>query len=214
MFKLWEGKGTERFTSLLVLSIIILALGCKPPRDTFRGDAMSPDDQVFQEVELGSLGPNPCSPHEPEDPAFRGILINAPAVVRFKRGVRIEQDDTFAAIPICGYYILDVPYPPKYPSALEAMRLVAVNRETGEIRIGPVIDRGDEVPPPETAPLTKEELAGVSVAAYFNPNLAAFVPLPENPGVYDVRVELGQRGTEDFIQSNTVTIEIVEAQEN
>ncbi len=63
---------------------------------------MVASEEIFDEVELGSLTRNPCSPKEP-DHTFRGILINAPSKVTFKRGDKIGPKGVFAAIPICGY---------------------------------------------------------------------------------------------------------------
>lgn len=171
---------------------------------------MTIDDMDYQEIETGILGPTPCSPAEPADPLFRGILINAPHRVAFQQSQVVPQTEPFAKIPICGYYHIDVVYPPPYPSILDGMRLVAVNRGTKERYVGRVIDRSDAVPPPpEDAPFTQAELEGISVAAYFNPNLLEFVPLPQIPGVYDVFIELGDRTEPPFYRSNRVTIEIV-----
>jgi hypothetical protein len=175
-----------------------------------KGDAMTVTDEMFRDVETGVLGPTPCSPKKPADPSFRGILINAPKRVSFKKGFPGEGLGTFTTIPICGYYILDVPYPPKHESMLGALRLVAVNKDTGKKYTGPVIDRSDGVPPPKTPPFTEEQLRGVYVGGYFNPNLVEPVRLPEAPAVYDVHVELGNRGEGGFVESNTVTIEIHE----
>lgn len=171
---------------------------------------MTVDDEMFKDVETGVLAPTPCSPKKPADPTFRGILINAPKQVSFKKGAPGGRTGAFATIPICGYYILDVSSPPKFKSYLGTLQLVAVSRNTGRKYTGPVVDRRDGVPPPKTKPFTEEQLKGVYVGGHFNPNLLEFVRLPKTAAVYDVHVELGNHGEEGFFESNIVTIEIIE----
>ena len=204
-------KGAVRL--LFSLMWLMGSGGCLSPKTEVihmtKGDVMIIDDKVYEDIETGILGPTPCSPQKPEDPSFRGILINAPQRVTFIQGRLVPETNTFAKIPICGYYHLNVIYRPKYPSILEGMRMVAINTETQEKYVGPVIDCSDAVRPPKSIPFTKEELEGISVAAYFNPNLLEFVPLPEVPGVYEVYIELGEKGEDPYFRSNTVTIVIM-----
>jgi hypothetical protein len=176
---------------------------------------MITSNDVFKDVEFDSLIRNPCSPTEPDDLFFRGILINAPEKVIFKRGERVGPWKVFAAIPICGYYMLDITYPPKYtPSLLEAMRLVAVNRETRHVYTGYVIHPRPKVRSPNARSISEQGPAGMAAGGNFNPNLPDHVKIPETSGVYDVHVELGERDSEDFITSNVVTIEIAEEMED
>jgi hypothetical protein len=51
--------------------------------------------------------------------------------------------------------------------------------------------------------LREEDVKGLASGQYFNPNLADFAGLPEEPGTYDVYAEV--RGN----RSNVVTIEIL-----
>jgi hypothetical protein len=164
---------------------------------------MEIDQKLFLKVPLNSNEPNPCSPQQP-DPTWRGILIQAPKQVAFKRGEKVGKYDAFAAIPICGYYLLDVPAEPSD----EPMRLVAVDRRTGTVYSGDIVrlSRSPVKPPPPSEPLTAEELEGLAAGGYFNPNLANYVHLPEEPSVYNVHVELRE------FRSNPVIIEIVEAE--
>lgn len=166
--------------------------------------------EAYQNIETGILAATACSPARPEDPTFRGIRINAPQRVTFERGSIVPETRTFVKIPICGYYHLNAIYAAKDPSMLEGMRLVVVNVETKESYIGPVIDCSDTEPTPQTTPFTKEQLEGISTEAYFNPNLVEFVALPEASAVYQVTVELGEKGQDPYFHSNTVTIEILE----
>jgi len=207
--------GKKRVHLLLFQMWLILSGGCLSQQtdsiDMTKGANMTLNDNtVFNEIETGILGPTPCSP-QPPDPSFRGILINAPRVVTFKKGHVVPETRTFAKIPICGYYHINAIYPPpKYPSILEGMRMTAVNKDSQEMFTGPVIDCTDRELPPETTPFTKEELEGISVSAYFTPNLLEFVLLPEAPGVYEVYVELGEKGEDPYFRSNTVDIELME----
>ncbi len=163
---------------------------------------MKIDQKLFLNVPLNSNDPNPCSPPDP-GPDWRGIKIQAPEQVLFKRGERVGEYGAFAAITICGYYLMDVPTVPW----TQPMRLFAVDTTTGTGYSGDVIelDPSPEEPPPEDEePLSPEEVKGLASGGYFNPNLADFVRLPEEPAVYNVHVEY--RG----FKSNVVTVALVE----
>jgi hypothetical protein len=118
--------------------------------------------------------------------------------------VKVGEYGAFAAIPICGYYLLNVPAEPSD----KPMRLVAVDRRTGTVYSGDIVELNPSPasPPPPSEPLTAEELEGLAAGGYFNPNLADYVRLPEKPAVYNVHVELRE------FRSNPVIIEIVEAE--
>jgi hypothetical protein len=174
------------------------------PEQQQKGKQMALPDEMFEAVQVGSLGPNPCSPKEP-DPSFRGILINAPKQVSFKKGQRIGRLGAFALIQVCGYYHLNVPSPPKYDNIIEAMTLVATNIKTQQRYVGPMMEPDTVAPPPSREPPSREEVANISVAGYFNPNLADYVNLPLEPGTYDIHVEL------DEMKSNVVRIELLES---
>lgn len=168
-----------------------------------KGDKMAIPDEMFKNIQTGSLEPNPCSPKEP-DASFRGILINAPKQVTFKKGQSIGRLGAFAMIPICGYYHLNVPSPPKYNNIFEAMTLVAINTETKKMYAKPMMEPDTVIPPPRREPPPREVVANISVAGYFNPNLADYVTLPQVPGIYDIHVELEE------MKSNSVQIKLVE----
>lgn len=164
---------------------------------------MPVEDKMFDDVPLGSNEPTPCSP-EPPDPSFEGILINAPSRVSFEEGETVGRREAFARIPICGFYRLSPPSPPKYPTIQEGMVLVAVNTETGERYSGTLADPDPVAPPPDTEPPPADVLADIVVSGYFNPNLADYVPLPAEEAIYDVHVEL------DEMKSNVVRITVEE----
>lgn len=133
---------------------------------------------------------------------WRGIIIQAPKEVRFKRSVRVGLWGAFAAIPIRCYYELNVSTTPPE----QRMRLVAVDKRTGKVYYGYIV-KLDPHPIelfPDTEPLTDEEVKGLASGGYFNPNLADYVRLPEESTIYDVHMEC--KG----FKSNVVTIEIVE----
>ena len=170
------------------------------------------DDEKFKTVTINSRTHNPCSPEEPGH-RFLGILINAPKKVSFKKDNASERGKTFAIIPICGLYLLKVKDQAKYSGKVEeAMRLVAVSKETGKEYSGRLI-APEPVPTIPDAPLpslSPEQLADMATGGDFNPNLAEQVPLPAALGSYDVYVELGERDSDDYLKSNVVCIEIIE----
>jgi len=202
------GKIVNPWAPILAAWAVGLALGCTDA-ERRTGDIMATDDSAFAEVKLNSLEPNACSP-EPPDAAFRGILIRAPKRVTFDPDERVGDRDAFAAIPICGIYILDVGSMPPHDNTIEAMELVAVNDETEAEYTGRMMDPDPQVPPPADGlpPPDKAENVGVSVSGYFNPNLADYVALPEEPATYTVYVRLGEK-----ITSNEVKIELVEKED-
>lgn len=173
-------------------------------------DPIEMDEDIFAKVVFNSRTANPCSPQEP-DPEFLGILINAPKSVSFKAGERVGMDDAFAAIPVCGFYMLEMQYQRKYHDVVEAMRLVAVEKETGWEFSGSVMRPRPTIPNTKRPHVSDEQIRNMATGGYFNPNLAERVALPAVPGEYDVFVELGERDSEDFIKSNVVHITISES---
>lgn len=168
-----------------------------------RGQPGEIDDKLFDSVELRSTDPCPCSPPEPEDPDWSGILIRAPKRVVFKPGETVGEENAFARIPVCGFY--------QFPAAGEPasgggeMRFVAVHEVTKKTYSGPVFQKrpGETDPPPDTPPIDPKELEGMVTASYFNMDLAENVPLPAEAARYKVHVEAGRH------RSNEVAIEIV-----
>jgi len=161
------------------------------------------DPKLFLGVPLNTFERTQCTPPQP-DISWRGVVIRAPLKVSFKRGIHIGRTKAFAAIPICGLYVLDV----LWPLAEDVVLLVARDIRRGKIYSGAIvnIDPSPEKPPPERPPLRKEDVEGMATGRYFNPNLADFVKLPQEPGIYEVYAEV--RGN----RSNVVTIEIVEGE--
>ncbi len=153
----------------------------------------------FKKVRMNINEKNSCSPKI--DTPGLGLIINAPKKVKFKKGKLVDEFGAFAAIPICGYYNVEVVIGKEEP-----MKLVAVNRLTKEVYSGDIIvlDESPIVPPPKREPLKPEDVAGMTVGGYINPNLANFVKIPDESAVYDVHIEFRNR------KSNSVTIELIE----
>lgn len=195
----------------LIVVLFMMSAGClrQPIDDVNPDDSRSSkyeepmviDQKMFLKVPLNSNDKNPCSPLSP-GPKWRGIMIQAPRQVEFKRGVKVGEYDVFALIPICGFSQLDVPLRP----VQELMQLVAADKKTGDVYRADIVelDPSPIVPPPAGPPPAPADLKGVAVGSYFNPNLADYVSLPEKPGIYEVYVVFRK------VKSNVVTIEIVE----
>jgi hypothetical protein len=162
---------------------------------------MAVDQRQFSQLRFDSTEPNPCSPKDP-GPNWRGILIQAPMQVALKRDGGVGQQEAHAAIPICGYFMLAVTNTEKS----SPMTLVAINKLTKKVYSGAIVkqDPRPREPTPETEPVDPELLKGLASGGYFNLNLVEYVRIPARPAVYDVVVEYGG------VQSNTVTIEVVE----
>jgi len=163
---------------------------------------MEIDDSMFQEVQLNANKQYPCSPSPPGGD-WKGVVIRAPKMVTFKQGDAVGASGAFAAIPICGYSRVSASVEPEKP-----MRIVAVNSSTGTVYSGEIVelDPSPEAPPPfDEEPLSEEEVAGIDVGMYFNPNLADFVKIPHESARYNVHIEFRQ------YKSNVVTIDVVEA---
>lgn len=160
---------------------------------------MDMDPKEFLDVPLNVNQQHRCSPTH-SDPRWRGVLIRAPSVVRFKEGETVGDYDAFAAIPICGYFHMDI----QLGTPPEPMKLIAVDKRTKQVFSGPIIERDSspDLPPPGELPVTPRQVQGLSGGGYFNPNLADFVELPRASATYDVHVEY--RG----FRSNVVTIEL------
>jgi len=170
------------------------------------------DNESFNEVELDTFTSNPCSPREP-DPTFLGILLNAPQKIWFNKKQIAKNGAPFIIIPVCGFFMLEMEYQMKFFDVKKAMRLVAVDTETGKEFTGKAIKVSTAYPDQKKPKLSPEQIKGKATGGYFNSNLAERVPIPSKEGKYDVHAELGERDSENFITSNIVTVEIIEEKE-
>lgn len=161
---------------------------------------MEIEPRNFENIPLNSYEPSECSPESP-GPSWRGMVIRAPERVTFEKGRESSIDGAFAAIPICGYYLIEYSQMPE----AQAMRFVATDIGTGIRYFGDLLeqDESPEEPEPDDEPADPEELEGMASGGYFNSNLAHYVELPEASGLYDVYVEWGET------RSNVVRIEVV-----
>lgn len=172
------------------------------PAPQVRGKPGEIDDKLFESVDFGSTQSYACSPPEPEDPAWQGILIRAPKRIAFKPGETVGQRKAFARIPICGFFMFAAspgPAPTDQP-----MKLVVSDQRTKKTYAGMIVeeDPGHPEPAPEPPSVDPKDLEGLLSGGYFNVNLADYVRLPAEPGRYDVRVECGPH------RSNTVSVEV------
>ena len=205
----------QNISALLAIAALSLSVACfaqrarqqqttrKPTASASKKDKVKKMDQkIFKNVTLNTFQPTTCSPPQP-DPSWRGVVIQAPAKVGFKRGKPFAEG-AFARIPVCGVYRLNVPF----PIVEDVIEIVAKDKKTGKVYSGIVseVDDSPEELPPPAPPLTKEQVAGLASGRYFNPNLANFVELPHEPAVYEVHVKVRDA------RSNTVTIELVEGE--
>lgn len=171
-------------------------------------------DDPFKKIETDTFVQNRCSPQPPDDPNFRGILINAPGEVRFRPGDRIGPFGAFAFIPVCGFYRLGVAsMPPHATDFCDAFCLVARQHKTGLEFTGALVEPAQgalasEHPPVPDPSLERKVPPGFAVGGYFNVNAAQFVSLPPFSATYDILVELGDRDSDQFITSNMVTVKI------
>lgn len=174
------------------------------PRDPMSPDEM--DDALFDAVEFRSTEPWPCSPPEPEDPEWLGIVIRAPRRVIYTPGQAIGESGVFARVPICGFYLFGTARAGGVDYG--EMKCVARDVTADKSYFGAVFRKrsGDTDPSPEAPPVDPAELEGLVTGGYFNINLAENVPLPTRSGTYRVHVEGGSH------RSNEVTIEILSSE--
>ncbi len=160
---------------------------------------MTVSDAAFEQVELNSRERSACSPAEPRLP-WHGIVVQAPTQVGFKSGQPVA-DGTFAAIPICGFYRVDLG---KLIGGTPMMLVVTNLQDHTQYR-GAVLDEdpGHMEPNPNRRPIDPAKLEGMSTGSYFNPNLAKKVALPEVEATYEVHAEYGGA------VSNSVRISVV-----
>jgi hypothetical protein len=141
---------------------------------------------------------NACSPRQP-DSDWTGIIINAPGKVIFKEDEISVEYGTFVVIPLCAYYRMEVSSSPDE----KPKQIIAIDTDTGksysglilDVEEGPVFESEEKWDP--------EEVKGMFVSGYFNPNLAYHVHLPRESATYEVCVEW------KTYQSNKVTIQII-----
>ncbi|CAM2011234.1 hypothetical protein [Acanthopleuribacter pedis] len=156
----------------------------------------------WQDVKLNQNNPSSCSPPQP-DPHWRGLVINAPKQVKFKKGGIIDEYGAFAAIPLCTFYRFDLPNVP----ISENYSITAKDLKTGQIFKGDIVDLdpGSALPPPSLpgAAPTPPPRPGSAKGGYMNPNLANFLNIPQESATYEVF--MSYRG----FNSNKVVIELI-----
>ena len=166
-----------------------------------KGDrAMTDNDTKFKEIELGTDTQNTCSPPESKTSGFIGVAINAPSEVRFTPP-KTDSIDTLIYLPLCGYYQLDMTQLLKDAT----IQLFVLDVQTEQVYKGVMLeqDPGTEEPLPFDEPeLSADDLEGQLLAAYFNPNVAAYVTIPATRADYKLVVKVGAT------RSNVVEVKV------
>lgn len=156
----------------------------------------------WKNVPINENRPCACSPAAP-GVHWRGMVVNAPKQVKFKATDVIDEYGAFAAVPLCVYYMFDVPAVPVH----ENYKITAVNTKSGQRYEGEIIDLdpGTDLPPPaELAPPTPPpDVTGLASGGYMNPNIINYVALPRESATYEVTLSF--RG----FKSNSVTIQLI-----
>lgn len=154
---------------------------------------MPTDDAMFAEVPIGSSEHLACSPTQPTDVRWRGILIRGPRRVSLGRPV----------VPLCGLYMLDLVELMKSG----AMKVIATDVRTRQVYSGDVLDEdpSPEAPPPDRTPLRPEDVAGMAQGSHFTIDVMKRARLPAVAATYEVTIAYGGA------QAEAVTIEVVDA---
>lgn len=161
---------------------------------------MTVDDKLFKDVPLNTRERSRCSPRDP-GPNWRGILLNAPKQVSFRRG-QSGDGGSFLSVPVCGLYTLAL------ADLINGapMKIHATDTKTRQIYTGTVVDNdpSPEEPPPFPTTIDPATLTQLATSSYFNVNVTSYVALPAGSAVYDIVIEYGGR------RSDKVTIAVVE----
>ena len=182
-----------RYNKLLIL-VMLYALpvaGCSAQKKT----KMDHTPDKFSQVPLNTRMQTDCSPPE-QLPTWRGLILQAPEHVVLRPG------DEKNAIPVCGYYQLDMAKLQKAgPLTLVVVQKGKEKSEDAVYR-GAMVDEdpSPEVPPPDDRGLKPADMAGMASGSYFNPDLLHYVRMPATPGRYEVYAEYAGA------RSNTVSI--------
>lgn len=141
---------------------------------------------IFSTVEVNRQGPSACMPAEPADPAWTGIIINAPDSVQ-------PTANHPAVVPVCAFAVLPfiIPSPPP-------LRLIAIDRNTGVRYQGNAFSPSPPNPPDDSLPnpikrppLTQQDVEGMTGEMMFTTDLVSAVGIPRTGGTFDVHIERG-----------------------
>lgn len=170
--------------------------------------AENSSNTAFENVVEGSYMDYDCSP-DMDDPDFRGILLNAPEVVRFSPGETNPISGAFAPVVVCGAFTFAYTTMGLDGDFADSIVIVAVDEKSRVSFRGTMQGVENEEPEPEGiyGELAPEDLADDVIGGYFNPNLAVILGLPETEADYVVYALLGP------FESNRVRISIRELEE-
>lgn len=162
-------------------------------------------DPAFEEVIEGSYLYSECSP-DIDDPDFRGIQLNAPAVVAYVPGRSNPLNGAFAPIVVCGAFVFDYTTLGLNGDFADSIVIVAVDEKSRNSFRGTMPGVENEVPMPEgiESDSSEEDFSEDIIGGFFNPNLAVILGLPEREADYVVYALLGP------FESNRVRISVKE----
>jgi hypothetical protein len=152
-----------------------------------------PDDADFDQVSVGSLMDNACTPNILDDWDFRGIRIAAPKKVALSG--KPDGFGNFARVVVCGAYQLDSNYLGLREQFLDRLVVVAASARTHEAFAGkmqPIINPVRTPMPLDGMMLSDADWAGRSITKFFNPNLVPVLGLPQREDDYFVYAALGK----------------------
>ena len=123
---------------------------------SFYSTALADVDR-YHGVPYPSREPSKCSPKQPDDVKWRGIVIQGQRRVEFTPGKRVASG-RFAVVPVCGFYMLDLE---KLMDG-QPMQVVVTDTASKRVMRWAVIDTDDgtDVPPPDRKPPPREERGG------------------------------------------------------
>jgi len=187
-----------------LLTVVFPACSDDPEMDESPMTEKESDD-VFAEVVEGSYMGFDCSP-QIDDPNFRGIVLNAPKLVKYVPGNADPIHGGFARIIVCATYEFGYRKFDFDGDIEDNIVFVAVDDQTSASYSGTMEGIDNEIPEwdirDDMGGSDDEEQGYDQIAGYINPNLAVIMDLPEKEADYIVYAIL-----EDF-ESNRVKISV------
>jgi hypothetical protein len=153
---------------------------------------MSPPPS-FENVQYGFF-PSDCSPQF-QDGEPDGLKIAAPDKFHLVPG------DRNAKLPFCVSLQAKSAFLQKFPQVFEALKVVVVDDDNGEVRSGNIWRDRQYIPSPR-GNIPREELAGRIEWKYRTVDLLEFFPLPPRKASYHVYAMLEQ------YKSNVIAIQV------
>jgi len=196
----------------IVLALLCLIVALAACNGDLKSDELEMTERfsnpAFEEVTEGSYLDYECSP-DIDDPDFRGILLNAPAVVTYIPGKSNPINGAFAPVIVCGAFTFDYTTLGLDGDFADSIVIVAVDEKSRDSFRGTMTGIENAEPEPEGLydDSNAEDFSDDVIGGYFNPNLAVILGLPEQEADYVVYALLGP------FESNRVRISVKESDE-